>query len=353
MTVNAGRVTDASIEQSILDAVGRSTSFARRALRVRSAFFWSSACEPAALIGRAGEEDGIDADALATSFATEVLSATGPVALDASCALGGVAVRAADGARGVLFVADPSPRSFSTDDLALIDVVGASLARELDGATLLEATQSSRTLDGASVPLDALIKMSDALVRDVGSAGAVAPGDYLAAADRLVLVATRLRELAAAETRTARVEGSSVGSHATPEREGPASRGGGATILLADDLDLNRKLISDMLTVEGYQVDCVADGAAALQAVQAKAYDLVLMDMIMPGMDGIAATRAIRALPAPTCRVPIVALTANTFREQLDSCLEAGMDATLTKPMTFDMLIGIVSDWTRGRTAAA
>ena len=72
--------------------------------------------------------------------------------------------------------------------------------------------------------------------------------------------------------------------------------------------------------------------------MQAKTYDLVLMDMIMPEMDGVAATRAIRALPAPTCCVPIVALTANSFREQLDSCLEAGMDATLTKPMTIDAL---------------
>ncbi len=342
MTVNARRVTDAYFDQSILDAVGRSTSFARRALRAHSAFFWSSACEPAALIGRAGDANGIDADALATSFATEVLSATGPIALGASCALGGVAVRAANGARGVLFVADPAPRAFSAEDLALIDEVGASLARDFE-------RDSETTRPQGCVPLDALVEMSNALVQDAGSAGAVAPGDYLAAADRLVLVATRLRELAADETRTARVEA----SPASPAREGPASPGGGASILLADDLDLNRKLISDMLTVEGHQVDCVADGAAAVLAVQAKAYDLVLMDMIMPGMDGIAATRAIRALPAPAGRVPIVALTANTFREQLDSCLEAGMDATLTKPMTFESLINVVADWTGKRTAAA
>ena len=101
------------------------------------------------------------------------------------------------------------------------------------------------------------------------------------------------------------------------------------------------------------RVDCVADGAAAVRAVQVKTYDLVLMDMIMPVMDGVVATRAIRALPAPTCRVPIVALTANSFREQLASCLEAGMDATLTKPMTIDALTRAVADWTRGRHAAA
>ena len=349
MSVNEGRVGGAYIGQSILDAVARSTSVAQRALRARSAFFWSSACQPAALIGRAGREDGIDADALATSFATEVLSASGPVALDAPCALGAVAVRAPDGARGVLFVADAAPRAFDANDLALIDDLGASLAREFERDAAFDAAQASACSDDAPLPLAAFVKLSDALMREAGAAGAVAAGDYLEAADRLVAVATRLRELAAAETRTARVDLSS----AVPGREGPASRGGGATILLADDLDLNRKLISDMLTVEGHRVDSVADGAAAVLAVQAKAHALVLMDMIMPGTDGIAATRAIRALPAPAGRVPIVALTANTFREQLDSCLEAGMDATLTKPMTFDSLIDVVADWTRGRTAAA
>lgn len=132
----------------------------------------------------------------------------------------------------------------------------------------------------------------------------------------------------------------------------PASSGG-ARILLADDLDLNRKLIADMLSIDGHVVDCVADGAAAVVAAGANSYDLILMDMIMPGMDGIAATHAIRAMPAPACTVPIVALTANSFREQLDTCLRAGMDATLTKPMSLDALSNAVFTWSRGRTKAA
>ena len=123
-------------------------------------------------------------------------------------------------------------------------------------------------------------------------------------------------------------------------------------ILLADDLDLNRKLICDMLSLDGYVVDSVADGAAAVEAVKATAYDLILMDMIMPGMDGLDATRAIRDLPAPACDVPIVALTAHSFREQLDNCLDAGMNATLTKPMTFDALSSAVAEWAGRRNAA-
>ncbi len=127
----------------------------------------------------------------------------------------------------------------------------------------------------------------------------------------------------------------------------------GARILIADDLDLNRKLIADMLSLEGHEVDCVCDGAAAVKAVSAQSYDLVLMDMIMPVMDGIAATRAIRALPSPACDVPIIALTAHSFKEQLDSCLAAGMDATLTKPMSLDVLSATVRSWTQGRSQAA
>ncbi|MCX8254813.1 protein of unknown function [Beijerinckiaceae bacterium RH AL1] len=335
MTVQAKRALDAYFDQSQLDAVGRSTRFARRALRARSAFFWSPSCQPAGLIGHVGETSEIDAGALASSFAMQAVAATGPVAFDTSCALGGVAVRVTDGAQGVLFVADPAPRAFDADDLALIDDVGASLGREL-------ARGSAET----GVPLATLVQMSDALVREAGTGGGMAPDDYLAAADRLAAMATQLREIAAAGARVARLE-------SPLEREAPVPHGGGATILLADDLDLNRKLISDMLTVEGHQVDCVADGAAAVAAVKAKAYDLVLMDMIMPVMDGITATRAIRALPTPSCNVPIVALTANTYREELASCLEAGMDATLTKPMTFEMLTSVVADWSRNSTAAA
>jgi signal transduction histidine kinase/CheY-like chemotaxis protein len=124
-------------------------------------------------------------------------------------------------------------------------------------------------------------------------------------------------------------------------------------ILIADDLDLNRKLIADMLSLDGHEVDCVCDGAAAVRAVATRNYDLVLMDMIMPVMDGIAATRAIRALPSPACEVPIIALTAHTFKEQLDTCLEAGMDATLTKPMSLDALAAAVRSWTHGRSKAA
>ena len=144
-----------------------------------------------------------------------------------------------------------------------------------------------------------------------------------------------------------------VRASAPPTDEAEAVPGSGSHILLADDLDLNRKLICDMLSLEGHVVDSVPDGAAAVRAAGEHQYDLILMDMIMPGMDGVAATRAIRALPAPACEVPIVALTAHSLPEQLESCLQAGMDATLVKPMTMDALTSAVATWTRTRRKAA
>ena len=157
------------------------------------------------------------------------------------------------------------------------------------------------------------------------------------------------------DRRPARVEAAhhTVTEPTPPDEEGEAAPGPGSHILLADDLDLNRKLICDMLSLEGHVVDSVPDGAAAVRAAGETQYDLILMDMIMPGMDGVAATRAIRALPAPACEVPIVALTAHSLPEQLESCLQAGMDATLVKPMTMDALTSAVATWTRTRRKAA
>jgi CheY-like chemotaxis protein/HPt (histidine-containing phosphotransfer) domain-containing protein len=74
------------------------------------------------------------------------------------------------------------------------------------------------------------------------------------------------------------------------------------------------------------------DGAGAVRALQAQAFDVVLMDLHMPGMDGFAAARAIRALPAPRGQVPIVALTADAFHEARDLARESGMNGFLTKP---------------------
>jgi len=112
----------------------------------------------------------------------------------------------------------------------------------------------------------------------------------------------------------------------------PAARA--ISVLIAEDNPTSRVVAEKIVTRLGHRVASVEDGAAALAAIQGRDYDLVLMDMRMPVMDGLAATRAIRALPAPRGRVAIIGVTANAFPQDVQDCLDAGMDAQLSKPIT-------------------
>ncbi|MBN9528199.1 MAG: response regulator [Alphaproteobacteria bacterium] len=93
-----------------------------------------------------------------------------------------------------------------------------------------------------------------------------------------------------------------------------------------------------LLKGAGHRCEVAENGQAAIEAVQAAPYDLVLMDVQMPVLDGISATRAIRALPTSTAAIPIVALTADAFAEQVRACREAGMDDHLSKPINTVLL---------------
>ncbi|AWK86150.1 hybrid sensor histidine kinase/response regulator [Azospirillum thermophilum] len=139
-----------------------------------------------------------------------------------------------------------------------------------------------------------------------------------------------------------------VRSAASPA--GPLPRRTGR-ILLAEDVPMNQIVTSSILCKAGHTVEVVEDGLAAVEAVEKGAFDLVLMDMQMPRMDGLQATTTIRSLADARSRIPIIALTANALAEQLQLCIDAGMNDHVTKPIEREALLAAVDRWLGSRDA--
>lgn len=125
--------------------------------------------------------------------------------------------------------------------------------------------------------------------------------------------------------------------------DGETASPDGLRILMADDAAANRELVVAILGGMGVALETVEDGAQAVEAARNGGYDLILMDVHMPVMDGLDATRAIRALGGDAGRVPIIALTANVQPEQVVRCREAGMDDHVGKPIQVAELLRVIS----------
>ncbi len=125
----------------------------------------------------------------------------------------------------------------------------------------------------------------------------------------------------------------------------PADNAPGARILLADDNEINRLLMGTLLEQAGYRVEAVNDGDAAVAVATGGSFALILMDIQMPGMDGVQATKAIRRLPGSERSTPIIALTANAMATHRDAYLKAGMNDYLSKPIDPDRMLRMVAVW--------
>jgi CheY-like chemotaxis protein len=110
-------------------------------------------------------------------------------------------------------------------------------------------------------------------------------------------------------------------------------------ILLVEDNEMNRDMLSRRLARKGYEVAIAVDGRQGVEMAQAAAYDVILMDMSLPEIDGWDATRQLRAAPA-TKSVPIIALTAHAMSGDREKAIEAGCDDYDTKPIELERLLG-------------
>jgi CheY-like chemotaxis protein len=123
-----------------------------------------------------------------------------------------------------------------------------------------------------------------------------------------------------------------------PAETAPQASAKTLSILLADDNPINTTIISAMLTRSGHTVRVANNGLFAVKLARKREFDLILMDVNMPEMDGLEATRIIRALSGKLGNIPILALTAGLMPDQVQKCLSAGMNDVLPKPISIDDL---------------
>jgi len=206
-------------------------------------------------------------------------------------------------------------------DLQMPDMDGVELGHRL-----------RRTPAGAGLPLVLLSSAARIDPRGDHAGRGGAPLAIFAAILAKPARPAQLRDALAAALGGVRVEtfGTAAGSEIDPR----LARRLPLRILLAEDNPINQKVALKLLARMGYAADLARDGREALAALAEKTYDLVLMDVQMPEMDGLEATREIRRRCPPEVAPRIVAMTANAMREDHAECLAAGMDDVLTKPVT-------------------
>lgn len=132
---------------------------------------------------------------------------------------------------------------------------------------------------------------------------------------------------------------------------GPDHADAAMRILCAEDNAFGRAVLKAMLEAFGHEADFVDTGEAAVEAVAAGSYDAVLMDVNLRGMDGLAATRAVRALEGPAARTAVIGLSGRAEPEDAAAARDAGMDAYLVKPVGADHLAAALREALSGRRA--
>ena len=217
-------------------------------------------------------------------------------------------------------------------DLAVFDM----LMPELDGIQL--ATRARKTLAGADLPIILLTSISD-----VDTRTAAREQSFAAVLTKPAKLAQLYEAVSTALGHTLHHQRRTKG-HKKPQSEyaGIAAPLRSLHILLAEDNPINQKVAMRILARLGHTTKTVDNGRAAVLAFQESNYDVILMDIHMPEMDGLDATRLIRK-EVPTARQPyIIALTADVMEGFQQRCLDAGMDAYISKPVRIDELAALL-----------
>ncbi len=212
--------------------------------------------------------------------------------------------------------ADGDPYTIALLDKHMPDMDGIELAQTITADTRLRHTRL------------AMLTSTDQ-AGDIAAARAVGIEVYLTKPVRAVQLRAALLELLHLQESTAQAP---VPEH---KRRAPTPD---TRILIAEDNEVNQQVITEMLTKLGYRHDMAADGLAALTMLQQQHYDAVLMDIQMPVMDGLEATRRLRQLAHPLSDTPVIALTASALASDEQRCRQAGMNHFLSKPLRLHLL---------------
>ena len=237
---------------------------------------------------------------------------------------------------------------------AVVEDSGRGVPREAEGRLFKNFFESDadgiRVMDGTSTGLTITRHLAEMMDGDVGYERRAEGGSSFWFTVQLPSLD---RKEGSQPERPAPVAASAIeDAPAVPEKPAAAPVSGlpdrPLRVLAAEDNAINRTVIEGFLVAKGWSVEFAENGEQALEAAQNKAFDLILMDMRMPVMDGIQATRAIRDLPTTAAMTPIIALTANARREDEAQCLSAGMDGFISKPIDtkrlFDTIASVLSD---------
>ncbi len=236
------------------------------------------------------------------------------------------------------------------DVTARVEAEGAQASAE-QKAAMAEARQKFLTdmSHELRTPLNAVIGFSELL------AGAALPSHQDAqarrihqAGQRLLAVVNQMIDLSAETEAPADLSAETApGLAQTATPEAPSAPGDGKVlrVLCVDDNQTNRMLMVAMLSGAGLICETADDGALGLAAAAAGGWDVVLMDIQMPVMDGVESARRIRAIAGEAGAVPIIAVTANTLPSQIESYIEAGMDDLIAKPVDMAELLTKIGSW--------